>query len=332
MTKFIDVIVPGLFQLPLAELDKNFLSRELPSLNQVLRFARSKESPLQDYDAIFADSLGLPQYSTLPFAAALAKENEPPSQILLFQAVHLKPDMRNAFVVPLEQSNRTREDIIIVINDLLELFKDDCDITLRPDGLCLMRLKHCQAVDRLPPVLSVIGRKVDPYIKQSRQALPWYQLINEMQMFMHSHEVNQRRLVDGLPAINSLWCWGAGEFIEPPNPDMQCYCDDSMLIAYAKKGRLGLHSLSEISRSEFARENICIDLSLLQALKLSTEDDLQILLTRLETKLFDPLVKAVRRGQLQLRLRAGHGYDYSLSRLSLLKRWRGPGNLMSVLT
>ena len=332
MTKYIDVILPGLFQLPLAELDDNFLANELPSLNQILRFARKKENHLQDFDAIFADSLGLAENSILPFASAFAEKGEPPSQILLFQATHLKPDVRNAFVVPLDKSGKTQNDISLIIKDLSSLFKDDCDITVMSDELCLMRLKHCQIPDHFPPLLAVIGRKVDPYIKQSRQALPWYQLINEMQMFMHSHEVNQRRLLEGLLPINSLWCWGAGEFVMPPNQAMQCYCDDTMLAAYASRGGLGLRALSELSESEFARENICIDLSLLRALKLPDNDDLQLLLGKLEANLFKPLIKAVGAGQLQLCLRTGYDYDYLLSRFSSLKRWRKPGNLMTVST
>ncbi len=332
MTKKIDVILPGLFHLPLAELDEYFLTNELPSLNKILRFANRKANHLQDFDTIFADSLGLSESSILPFASAFAKEGESSARILLFQTTHLKPDMRNAFVVPLDHSSKTHNDIKSIINDLSALFKGDCDITELADGLYLMRLRHCQVPNHFPPLLSVIGRKIDPYIKQSREDLPWYQLINEMQMFMHAHEVNQRRLLEGLLAINSLWCWGAGEFVMPPNQEIQCYCDDTMLTAYANRGKLGLRTLSELSQSEFARDSICIDLSLLRALKLPDNDNLQLLLGKLEANLFKPLLKGVAGGQLRLCLRAGHGYDFLLTRFSLLKRWRKSSNLVTAST
>lgn len=35
-------------------------------------------------------------------------------------------------------------------------------------------------------------------------------LLGEVQMFLHEHPVNQQRAAAGLPAINSLWIWGAG--------------------------------------------------------------------------------------------------------------------------
>lgn len=325
----IDVILPGLFQLPLPELNDDFLADELPALNHILRFAQRLPNRFEDFECIFADSLGLADQGILPFASAVAEVNESSSQVLLCQATHFKPDIRNAFVVPLDQLSQTQNDINSIINDLCELFKEDCDIIALKNGLYLMRLKHCEVPGHYPHILSVIGRKVDPYIKQSREHLPWYRLINEIQMFMHSHEVNQRRLLDGLLPINSLWCWGAGEFVVPPNPDIQCYCDDPVLVAYANRAGLSVKALTELTEVELSAENIYIDLCLLQALKLANNEDLQILLSSFELKVFKPLVDAARSGRIQLRLRAGYDYDYRLSRFSSLKRWRKASNLMT---
>lgn len=323
----IDVILPGLFQLPLAEFNEDFLTDELPALNHILRFAQTHTNRIQDFETLFADSLGLECEGILPLASVFLEAEQFPG--LLCRATHLKADVRNAFVIPLDQSNRTKNDTILIINDLSALFKDDCDIEALENSLWLMRLKQCNVPNHYPHILSIIGRKVDPYIQQSRQALPWYQLINEMQMFMHSHEVNQRRLIDGLLPINSLWCWGAGELVVPPNTNIQCYCDDFVLAAYANRVGLAVRPLINLSNGEYAEENIYIDLRLLQALKVPSEDDLRILLTDIELGVFKPLVKAVEAGQLQLRLRTGHGYDYRMSRFSSLKRWRKSSSLIT---
>ena len=48
-----------------------------------------------------------------------------------------------------------------------------------------------------PHILSVLGKTANPFIEQSRQILPWYKLLNEIQMFMHQHEVNQQRMQRG---------------------------------------------------------------------------------------------------------------------------------------
>lgn len=332
MRAHVEVILPGLFDLPLLELDDDFCASRLPALNHILRFGQRLSNPLDDFEGIFSDSLGVVGQTALPFAGGFAGIGESSSRILLAQATHIKADVRNAFVLPLDQNEETKENILFIINDLCDLFKEDCDITLLEDGLYLINLKHCEAPGHYPHILSVTGRKVDPYIEQSRQALPWYQLINEMQMFMHAHEVNQGRLAKGLLPINSLWCWGAGEFVEPPDRQIKCYCDDSILSAYISRAELKLQALDDFPGAGFSKQNIYIDLGLLRALKSSDGEDLQSLLSGMESKLFKPLVKAVDAGQISLRLRTGHDYDFQLSRFSALKSWRKSVNLKMFLT
>ncbi len=39
----------------------------------------------------------------------------------------------------------------------------------------------------------------------------WSRLLNETQMILHAHGANHVRAKAGLPSVNSLWLWGAGE-------------------------------------------------------------------------------------------------------------------------
>jgi len=34
--------------------------------------------------------------------------------------------------------------------------------------------------------------------------------VNELQMLLHEHPVNERRVARGLPPVNSVWLWGIG--------------------------------------------------------------------------------------------------------------------------
>ncbi|MBP5998602.1 MAG: hypothetical protein KA535_11680 [Azonexus sp.] len=65
------------------------------------------------------------------------------------------------------------------------------------------------AVDHpVEPISAVAGRRVDGELSGS--ALPLARWLNEVQMFLHGHPVNERRQATGQPAINSLWLWGGG--------------------------------------------------------------------------------------------------------------------------
>ncbi|HET7776518.1 MAG TPA: hypothetical protein VFK74_09135 [Azospira sp.] len=64
--------------------------------------------------------------------------------------------------------------------------------------------------DALPPLSAAAGRRLNlptPADLPSRRLLA---LMNEIQMLLHSHPVNEARAEGGQPAINGLWLWGAG--------------------------------------------------------------------------------------------------------------------------
>ena len=329
MAAIFDVIIPGLLQLTTLDLDDKFLQSRLPALNHILRYSRKRVSTMFDFESMLADGLGLSS-SNLAFASAFDDQFSP-GQSLICQPVHLKPDMRNAMVILLDNSERTSEEIDLVINDLFDFFKDDLKLTRIEQRLWLMRLKNCRAAVNCPHVLSVTGRKADPYIEQSRDMLEWYQLTNEMQMYMHSHRVNHKRQQEGLATINSLWCWGGGESEVLSEDNIRVYCDDFLVNSFLAKSGLKAEKLQDISAENVRQNNICVDLSVLQALKSQQNDDIASIIERIETTVLQPVLRNVKSGHLNLRLRSGYDFDFELDRLSSFKFWRKPVSLKTLI-
>lgn len=323
----IDVIIPGLFQLPPQELNERFLPSRLPSLNHILRYSTKHPQNLFEFEPLLADSLGLTSVNSLPFASAF-ESRQAGKAALLCEAVHLKPDMHNAYILPLDKSDTTNKHISLLINDISSFFKVDFNLSIVNENIWLMELHQCPAPRLLPHSLSVIGRKADPYIKQSREVLDWYQLINEVQMFMHSHEVNQQRIREGQLTINSLWCWGSGEPLKLENRNINCFCDDYITARFLENAGLNRQKIVDIERATQAKRNICIDLGLLQALKTPSGQDLVTELERIETVILRPLLEQVQRGQVRLRLRTGHNTDFEIGKYSTLKFWRKPVSII----
>ncbi len=324
----IDLVVPGLFHLPVHELDAEFLRWQLPSLNLILRFGRRVPNTLFDFDSILAYCLGFKPSQKLPFASAFVEEGAAnQSQYLLCKPIHLKLDSGNAFALPLEQDNEIKSDIIQLINDLNNEFKQSCELTELADGHWLMHLKQCQPPRHYPHYLSIVGRKVDQYIEQTDDSLAWYQLINELQIFMNSHAINQKILLEGKLPFNSLWCWGAGEYSDPYRPLEYWFCDDPILNKYIENTDIVRQPLSGILDTGKVGDSVCIDLKLLQALKMRSNSDLQGLLAEFEDITLAPLLGLVLSGEVQLRLRSASETDILLSRSSVLKIWRKPATL-----
>jgi hypothetical protein len=277
--------------------------------------------------------MGWEDLQTLPFAQAYASKQTQDSDCnLLFRAIHLKADMQSAIVIPLENNQVNKNDISLIIKDLKDLFKVDCDIKEVQNGLWLMHLSQCRPAQHYPHFLSIIGKKTDSYIEQSRHALPWYKLVNEMQMFMHQHDINRNRHASGLLPINSLWLWGAGNLPEFMLNNVNWYCDDELLRQFASVSRIACENLDKVQSHDFSCDSIIVDIALLEALKIPGTDNLQALLSNMETALFKPLLKGVMSGKCKLRLRSGSSNDLILSRYSTCQWWKKSVSLVEYPT
>jgi hypothetical protein len=62
---------------------------------------------------------------------------------------------------------------------------------------------------------AAIGRNLRELLPGGRDAALVRALVNELQMLLHEHPVNEMRASRGAPAMNSLWLWGFGAAVEP---------------------------------------------------------------------------------------------------------------------
>ena len=317
------ILLPGLFDLPLAELPNELLDRQLPNLNRLLRFARPLGNRNYSIDAMLAAALGWSQASTagLPLAQAFAADEE--GDHLLVEAVHLHPDLHNAILVPIEKSDENIKDIGILINDLSDLFKVDCDLTAITDSVYLMRLESLVAPCFYPHLLSVLGKPANPYVEQSREHLPWYRLLNEIQMYLYQHPVNQRRQAQGMLPINSLWCWGGGP-ARSVRGHYNWYCEDMILNRFAESLGLQPRSIDDLAGPNDARHSVIIDLRLLEATKLGQAVDLAELLLDIEQRIFAVLVG---KPGTTVRVCCASEFDFQMQAWSSLKFWCRTNNL-----
>ena len=329
MTSGVQILLPGLFDLPLEELEPGLLRDRLPNLNRILGWSATHTNHDYSIDAMLASALlgqAADGGARLAMASAFADGQEG-ARLMLCKAIHLRADMQGAIAVPIPENSENIRDIDTIINDLKDLFKEDCDISAIADGLYLMRLRHFDAPTHYPHPLSVLGKNINSLIEQSRQVLPWYRLINEFQMFMHQHPLNSTRLQQGRLPINSLWTWGAGVAPAPSTRPL-VYCDDPLLRRYAESLGLQLASCGELSRDADLDHALVVDLRLLQLLKAGLDARLDELLLEIEGQLLQPLLQSQVRRPVALLLRAAYRLDFALGARGRYKFWRRPGSLL----
>jgi hypothetical protein len=330
MSAQIQIVLPGLFDLPLGELEPDFIVNGLPGLNRILRLATALPNQAFSIDSILKTSLNLDTDAQLPMAQAfsLAEDSEP-GRMLLASAIHLQAGLHSAVIVPVQSDAENLNDLDLIIKDLRDIFKVDCRIDDVSEGLYLMQLNLFDAPTHYPHILSVLGKTANPYIEQSRQVLPWYKLLNEIQMFMHQHEVNAQRLQRGLLAINSLWFWGAGSLPRNFDSNLEWYCDDLLLNRLATSLGFSPKPVAGIDDIDNPGDALLVDLRLLEFLKTGASDNLERLLLDIDDRLIKPALVRAGKNRARLLLRAGCEYDFELNPRASLKFWRQSRTLSS---
>jgi hypothetical protein len=71
------------------------------------------------------------------------------------------------------------------------------------------------------------------YLPAGEHTVSHRNILSEIEMALHEHEVNVRRIEEGDQPVNSLWLWGGGmapEKITRPQPPL--FADDPLLAGY----------------------------------------------------------------------------------------------------
>ena len=322
----IDIFVPGLLDIPVYEVDQALAGENIHALETIFRYGSTSESRLTSFDQFLTGTeQGIPSY------VQGSNVDSTDHKTILARPVHFKTDMQNAHLLPLDVSQRSEEDCRKILTALVALFSEDFSITEQNHFNWLMTFKTLDAPQNYPHPLNVLGRKINPYVEQSRKNLDWYRLNNEIQMFMHQHEVNADRQRDGLPVINGLWFWGANNGLMSRQLKGQSWVvDDSELKDY-------LSSASGDVSNEFNAKNLksgvsIVHLSILKALKGYQSESLVSLIRQLDSLLISPALDAVNSHGASLQLNAGNGSCWGYTRKSNWLFWKQPKSYLQLLS
>jgi hypothetical protein len=80
------------------------------------------------------------------------------------------------------------------------------------ENLWFLRLKDNPNIETIAPE-ATLNKDVSAYLPTGEGAINWASFTNEIQMLLFEHPVNQAREAKGLPAINSIWCYGGGQSV-----------------------------------------------------------------------------------------------------------------------
>lgn len=206
----IHLLLPGLLQLP----EEVPLAARLPALETWLaRADRETESADPLAAAFQCFGVSAADGADLPVAAVsyLGDSGElPPGPCLRADPVHLLPDRDQLLLFDSSGLQLATEEAAQLVAELNALYAADGwrFEAPAPDRWYL----HLPAAPRLrcTPLPAVSGQPIGRSLPTGEDARVWHAVMNEMQMLLHSSQVNVLREDAGRPTVNGVWFWGGG--------------------------------------------------------------------------------------------------------------------------
>jgi hypothetical protein len=198
-----------------------------PGLEWMLARARSERRDRRPFEMALADSFGLTAPPCGPLRLLGDGSDEARSgHWLCADPVHLRFHQERIILADAGAFELADDEAQSIVAALNGEFADIGRFHAASAGRWYLQLSD--PVDHpAEPISAVAGRRVDGEIS----GLPLARWLNEVQMFLHRHPVNERRQEIGQPEINSLWLWGGGTLPSAAAPAFSTVFSDNPLAA-----------------------------------------------------------------------------------------------------
>ena len=189
--------------------------------------------------------------------------------------------------------------------------------------------------DRAPeitttPLVRAVNRDIEAHLPQGDAALDWHRVINEAQMVLHEHAVNEAREARGAAIVNSVWLWGGGTAPAVGRPRYDAaWGDDALTRSLAAAAGIARHDLAGNGAAWLTAATAADDDHLLvldqvsDALRTGGIAAWREQLATLERDWMAPLASALRAGKISvIGLAACNSGNLLEATLAPLQRWR----------
>lgn len=290
------LIVPGLIWTRQALADLTY-DLPLPAFSTLLGKGQLRHTPAQDSAAILARLTGIA--TPLP-SAALRKyalsDHPGDADWLCLDPIRLNFHERSLVVDDSDKLALSAEEASALTVSLAPTFAEFGHIELIQPQMWNLRL-----IDKAPAFIDLsaaTGRSAIPLPPDPIYS-PWRQAINEAQMLLHAHPVNQAREATGQPQVNSLWPWGGGHL--PVTCTSNCdaiWSKNPVAQGIARLLKIDGSDVPEKFNARTARTPLAVYDVLAQPMRSGDAMVWRDLLGRLEADWLAPALRALRDGRL----------------------------------
>ena len=210
------LLIPDLFW-PEQEFRAIYDELATPALEQLLAKGRRRHAHAASVEAWLCEQFGVERQQDWPAApySLLADGGEPGGHHWLrADPVHLEPQGGSLVLADSGTFSISQLEAESLTDSLNAHFAAD-GLTFyprRPDRWYL-RSATAPALETTE-LAAAAGKRVDTLLPRGGDAQTWRARLNDVQMLLHGHAVNEARDSAGHPSINSVWLWGGGTLPE----------------------------------------------------------------------------------------------------------------------
>lgn len=220
----IHLVIPGLLW-PSASLTSPASGLELPALARLLGTGQRRTTGFEPLDRQLARLLGYnaPEEEPPPLATLRRLgEDDWRADVrtggwLCADPVNVSFAREHLLLNDFPAGELAADEVAALVEALNETFPDLGRFEAGTDRRWYLRLSAPSRAT-LFPLHDVVGRPVQHFLPEGDDARLWWRTMNEAQVVLHNHPVNQAREAAGKRTANSVWFWGAGSLAAPAAP------------------------------------------------------------------------------------------------------------------
>ena len=217
--------------------------------------------------------------------------------------VHLRPDLDAARLFDASHFALARDEAAAMAAALDEHFAPEGVRFEAPHPTRWYARLERQPDAEFQPPGGAAGRGAGGVLPAGNDGSLWRRRMNEAQMVLHAHPVNQAREVRGELAVNSVWFWGTGEPGPAPRRRFDdVVADDPLIRALARRGGARVRDLAgdpETAGDPPGRRLVAPGSACLRAVLGRDVESWRRELLDAEERWFGPLFEAVTTGRIR---------------------------------
>lgn len=234
--------------------------------------------------------------------------------------VYLEPRLDHLCLHALQRTGIPPSDLRPLFDHLQQTLADDQRYGFARLGACGYLRAEEPISTAMVPATVVDMREPGEYLPTGEHTVMHRNILSEIEMALHEHPVNVRRIEEGKAPVNSLWLWGGGmapEKITRPQPPV--FTVDPLLLGYWESAT----AVADLWPGDFAA---CAEASLHGFVAVTPEEDLSP--ESLERYLGELRELLQSRRLRRLILLSRDGLRAEVRRSDTLKFWRRESELL----